>query len=174
MLKISSLFFSVLVAVFAVTTAHAAASQASMNKMLNRIENLCDYKVRIACKAPLGARNYKGGKLQEMQDFKKFQDQANEYAQVWADTILEGPYISIGETELINVAEIYDDAHLVAYRITFQEPGIDTDSCQGPNKNPEKDPTCTHGFIMESVVFSPDMSVSGNLKRDEVNFYPTE
>lgn len=157
------------------STAIAITPQATINKTLNKIENACEYKIRVACKAPLGARNFKEGKLLEHPEYKKFKKQAVELAQVWADTILEGPYISISDTELIGLSEIYENGRLIAYRITFKEDAIDTDSCQGgENVNPEKDPTCERGYIAESVVFNPDLSTSGNLNRDEANFYTVE
>lgn len=83
---------------------------------------------------------------------------AEEQAQVWADTILEGDYTANGQTELGMVQAIYQNGQLRAYHLFFFEKAWYTGDCNYDYENPKSLQSCQRGQINEAAF------VSANLK----------
>lgn len=83
---------------------------------------------------------------------------AEEQAQVWADTILEGDYAANGNTELGMVHAIYQQGELRAYHIFFFEKAWFTGDCNYDGENPNSLQSCQRGTINEAAF------VDANLK----------
>lgn len=83
---------------------------------------------------------------------------AEEQAQVWADTILEGDYQANGNTELGMVQAIYQNGQLRAYHIFFFERAWFTGNCNFDYENQKSLQSCERGEIREAAF------VSSNLK----------
>ena len=98
----------------------------------------------------------------------KLQHVANEQAQIWGDTILEGDYQADGQTLLDHVEELKIDGDLVAFKITYSERSWDTSICTYPgNRDGSALDQCQEGRIVESSFISPDLS---NWTRDPKSF----
>ncbi|KYG66953.1 hypothetical protein AZI86_07980 [Bdellovibrio bacteriovorus] len=87
---------------------------------------------------------------------KALMEVAEDQVRVWGDTILEGGYITRGETELNEVVAIYKNKKLIAYRIIYSQAAINTDSCDYDYENEETLEDCTEGRITETSIVSPD------------------
>ncbi|RYZ82346.1 MAG: hypothetical protein EOP06_21855 [Proteobacteria bacterium] len=92
---------------------------------------------------------------------------SDEQVQVWGDTILEGDYISEGETHLDRVIAITENGALIGYRITYSAPAWYIGECSFSPRNPESLKACQDGRIEESSYVSPDMQ---SYFRDESDF----
>ncbi len=89
---------------------------------------------------------------------------AKTQSRVWADTILEGDYVTEGETTLGLVTSISKDGKLIAYRISYLETAWDTGACDYDYENKASLENCTQGQIHESSFVSPDLKT---FTRDE-------
>ena len=87
---------------------------------------------------------------------KELMEVAEDQVRVWGDTILEGGYITLGETELNEVIAIYKNKKLIAYRIIYSQAAVHTDSCDYDYENEETLEDCTQGRITETSIVSPD------------------
>ncbi len=81
---------------------------------------------------------------------------AEDQVRVWGDTILEGGYLTRGETSLNEVVAIYKNKQLIAYRIIYSQEAFYTDSCEYDYENDETLEDCTQGRITETSIVSPD------------------
>lgn len=81
---------------------------------------------------------------------------AEDQIRVWGDTILEGGYITRGETSLNEVVAIYKNKQLIAYRIIYSQEAFYTESCDYDYENEETLEECTQGRITETSIVSPD------------------
>lgn len=89
----------------------------------------------------------------------------------WADTILEGDYISDGNTTLEKVIGIYKYQRLVAYKISYTEVGWDVSNCDYDFKNSESLKNCPVGVIRESSFVSLDLENFVRNHDDIADFY---
>lgn len=81
---------------------------------------------------------------------------AEDQVRVWGDTILEGGYITRGDTDLNEVVAIYKNKQLIAYRIIYSQEAFYTDSCDYDYENDATLEDCTPGRITETSIVSPD------------------
>lgn len=94
---------------------------------------------------------------------------ANEEADVWGDTILEGDYVLAenSQVELYTVEKVVSKTELVAYRIVFGQAAFDISNCEEEvdwdlmSENPEAfdkfaKEKCTAGTISAGAYVSPD------------------
>ena len=96
---------------------------------------------------------------------------ATEQAYNWADTILEGDYVSDGNTVLEKVIGIYKYQRLVAYKISYTEVGWDVSTCDYDFKNSESLKSCPVGVIRESSFVSLDLENFVRNHDDIADFY---
>jgi hypothetical protein len=148
-----------------------AITRVQFDAHLKQIQSLCKFNVRIACHNPLTGKNLRSEKASLHVQFEKLNGIAYEQAQLWGDTIYEGNYASIGDFEVLQIAEIYKEGELIAYRVTYQEPAVDTDTCESSG-NYEKDKSCERGFVYESATVSTDFRFVEVLEGDEAKFAP--
>lgn len=92
---------------------------------------------------------------------KRFQEIAEDQANVWHDTILEGDYQlkPDAKLELVEIEEYLDmNATPVAYRITYSHAAWATGSCDVDYDSDEPSyEDCTEGAISESTFVSWDL-----------------
>jgi hypothetical protein len=96
---------------------------------------------------------------------------AKEQAKIWADTILEGDYVSDGNTVLEKVVGIYRNNTLVAYKISYAERGWDISSCGYEQKNPGTRENCPEGIIRETSFVSTNFENYVRNHDDIADFY---
>ena len=77
-------------------------------------------------------------------------------AQIWADTILEGDYVSAGDVRLDEVTAFYRGAELLGYNISYSETAWNISDCAYDGA-PESLKSCTSGRIFETSYVSNDM-----------------
>lgn len=78
---------------------------------------------------------------------------AQDQAQIWADTILEGDYIAENDVAVEAVETVQMNAVFLGYRITYSSLAVDTSNCDA-----DKDLTaCVHGRIVESTFVAPSL-----------------
>lgn len=78
---------------------------------------------------------------------------AEDQAQIWADTILEGDYIAQEEVALDSVETVSANSIFLGYRITYSSLAAETSDC-----NPEANITaCVQGKIVESTFVAPTL-----------------
>lgn len=88
---------------------------------------------------------------------------AEDQAQIWGDTILEGDYIADGEVEVEAIESMHIDSDFVGYRVTYSSVAYDTSAC-----DPSADKSaCSLGRIVESSFVSPELD---SWVRDEEGF----
>lgn len=88
-------------------------------------------------------------------------------AQIWGDTILEGDYVSAGETQLDRVLVLYKNDEVIGYKITYSEQAWFTGECEYDANDESTLNKCTPGRIRESSFVSPDFRT---YFRDEDHF----
>lgn len=82
---------------------------------------------------------------------------AQNQANVWGDTIYEGPYMASDEVELTSIEGIYYRGQLVMYRITYAQSAWATETCDVDWD--EEEPSfedCEEGVIRETSLVSMD------------------
>lgn len=82
---------------------------------------------------------------------------ADDQAQIWGDTILEGDFYAEDEVRLDSVDAILVDAALVGYRITYSSVAFDTSSCEVSMQQSPVASGCLQGRIFESSYVSPQL-----------------
>lgn len=80
---------------------------------------------------------------------------ANDQAEAWGDTILEGDYYSSGRTRLDSVSAYYKGKTLVGYKITYSEKAWFVGDCKYDGSR-ESLKGCKEGRIVEVSYVSPD------------------
>lgn len=101
---------------------------------------------------------------------KALHNVAKQQAYIWMDTILEGDYITQGETELDEVTAVYHDQDLIAYIIRYSEKAYYTGSCDYDGENEQTLEDCTAGSISETSVVSPDFQYVEVFQDNYANF----
>lgn len=82
---------------------------------------------------------------------------ADDQAQIWGDTILEGDYYAEEEVSLDKVEAILLDSVLIAYRITYSSVAFETSACEiSVNRDPATC-GCLPGRISESTFVAPNL-----------------
>ena len=99
-------------------------------------------------------------------DLAAFNEIANDQAQIWGDTILEGDYQADGNTELDSVEKLELKGQFVGYRVFYSERAWETSSCDY-NGEPESLEGCTEGRIQEASFVSKELN---NWTRDPSNY----
>ncbi|MGE3759301.1 MAG: hypothetical protein AB7H97_16165, partial [Pseudobdellovibrionaceae bacterium] len=139
----------------------AETSKKELREEVKTIEALCDFsKARVYCKkSPEALKAYSWGatRVNDHKQFEVFSEIAFELAQLWADTILEGPYQAEGDTELLRIVEIQKEGKTVIYRITYTESAYNAESCadsQAPSKM-----SCVSGKIIETSYLDKTLRV---------------
>lgn len=77
-------------------------------------------------------------------------------ADIWADTILEGDYVADGRTRLDKVTLLYQEDHIIGYKITYSEQAWYTGECDFAYNIKESLKDCPEGRIVESSFVSLD------------------
>lgn len=85
---------------------------------------------------------------------ERLQEIAEDQANIWADTILEGDYFADGETRLDEVVAFLRGGEVVAYRVTYSERAWDTSECAFDGGDLETLFGCKQGRITESSFVS--------------------
>ena len=77
-------------------------------------------------------------------------------AQIWGDTILEGDYVSEGQTRLDRALALYKNKDLIGYKVQYSEKGWYTGNC---NYDGHEDSLvdCDAGRIIEVSYVSADL-----------------
>ena len=88
----------------------------------------------------------------------KLEAVARDQANIWADTILEGPYEADGATRIDRVEVLSLDQKPIAYRITYSERGWFVGDCEYDYSNRDLLKKCQTGRVVESSFVSPDFS----------------
>ncbi len=99
---------------------------------------------------------YSQGQKLEADMWSIFKRIAKEQAQVWGDTILEGDYVSSGETRIDRIFEIYKHNFLIGYIVTYSEKAWDVSDCRYDGVRPSTLTDCAAGRIEESSFVSLD------------------
>ncbi|MCX7978092.1 MAG: hypothetical protein N2578_03730 [Bdellovibrionaceae bacterium] len=125
--------------------------EAAVSEVMNLCEKSCSARVQSQ---PLFER----GKQNHLPDqvFAHLKERAYELAQVWGDTILEGDYVTDGNTELVRVERVYLDGRFVAWRITYAEQAWDISTCRFDRNKPPRLQNCKSGSILEAAYVSED------------------
>jgi hypothetical protein len=89
---------------------------------------------------------------------------ADSQSEIWADTILEGEYESLGATRLDGVEGVYRKDQLVGYRITYSAQAWSTADCSYDSRDKATLVSCTPGRIVESAFVALDFKT---WQRDE-------
>jgi hypothetical protein len=79
-------------------------------------------------------------------------------AQIWGDTILEGDYYSMGQTQLDEVLALFRNETLIGYKISYSERAWYTGDCDFDNSDEATLKNCSEGRIHESAFVSPDFN----------------
>lgn len=82
---------------------------------------------------------------------------ADDQAQIWGDTILEGDYYAEEEVSLDKVEAVLLDSVLVAYRITYSSIAFETSACEIEMNRDPVTCGCLPGRISESTFVAPDL-----------------
>lgn len=80
---------------------------------------------------------------------------AKSQAEIWSDTILEGPYEADGQTEVDRVEALKLDGKVIALRVLYSERGWDISTCSF-NSASSLD-QCEEGRIQEASLLSIDL-----------------
>lgn len=80
---------------------------------------------------------------------------AQDQAQIWGDTILEGDYYAAGRTRLDEVLAFYQGTHLIGYKIKYSEKAWYLGDCEFNGKR-ESLKGCKEGRIIEGSYVSAD------------------
>jgi hypothetical protein len=96
--------------------------------------------------------------------FGAFEKIANEQAQIWGDTILEGEFEADGATRIDRIEAIQMGAQILAYRVTYSEGAWSLSGCQYDFKNKALLKACKAGRITEASYVSAGL---GSWSRDE-------
>lgn len=151
------LFFnllSVLVFSFVQGQTSGESARKALKEEVRKIEAQCDFsKVRVYCKN--GDENYQASswganRVVRHELFDKLNVWASDLAQSWADTILEGPYKSSGDTELSRIVEIRKNGKTALFRITYFEEAYHAESCSDVPSTFSEKGNCETGVIVES------------------------
>lgn len=86
-----------------------------------------------------------------------FQRLAFDQAQIWGDTILEGDYVSSGDTSLESIFAIRNQSSIVAYYITYSEKAWFVGDCEYDEDHLDTLNECTMGVISEGAYVSADL-----------------
>lgn len=81
-------------------------------------------------------------------------DIADEQAQVWADTILEGDYVAENDVNVETVETVQMNTIFLGYRITYSSAAFDTSNCDAAKDISQ----CEHGRIVESSFVAPSLN----------------
>lgn len=95
---------------------------------------------------------------------------ADEQAQSWGDTILEGDYYADGNVRLDSVVAIYRDNQVMAYRISYSERAWNTADCSFDGSEVSLN-ECHEGRISEGSYVSPSGIVFVNDENRYAEFF---
>jgi disulfide oxidoreductase YuzD len=124
----------------------------------SEMKNLTVYCTSKTCQSPYEMRTIDLSDAAPSVIQKDLKNAAIEQAQIWADTILEGDYVSDGRTRLDQAFAIYRNAQLVSYFITYSEGAWDVSLCHYDGQSNDTLNDCKRGRIVESVYLSPDLN----------------
>lgn len=86
-------------------------------------------------------------------DRQRLAEIADEQAQAWADTILEGDYLAETKLEVERIEAAVSGTEFVGYRVTYSSQAYETSDCDA-----QKDiSSCTPGKIVESTLVAPEL-----------------
>lgn len=95
------------------------------------------------------------------------QSQAEDRAQIWGDTILEGDYAADGNTRLDQVFVVEKGNDVIAYRIVYSEKAWSTEHCNYDPEDRDSLEGCIPGRISEASFIAPALNDNA---ADEANY----
>ncbi len=95
---------------------------------------------------------------------------AEEQAQIWADTILEGDYIAENDVNVDAIATVQMNAVFLGYRITYSSLAVETSNCDADADLA----ACVHGRIVESTFVAPSLDSWVRDAQHLAEFVPNE
>lgn len=170
-MKAISTIFAFFFPIFLAGTAHADAKGPGGDNFYDLIltyRQSCNHDCRAPFKgvAVFDSENTEYSPLPvEVQN--RLKKVAFDQAQIWGDTILEGDYVSAGETRLDRVIVLYKDDQVIGYKITYSGQAWYTGECDYDSSDESSLKNCTAGRIRESSFVSPDFRT---YFRDEDHF----
>ncbi|WII72097.1 hypothetical protein QJS83_16670 [Bdellovibrio sp. 22V] len=142
------------------------------------MEMMDNYKANCAdeCSKPFReAVLFTDGKKQHLllsqRDLKILQKIAVEQASIWVDTILEGDYISDGNTELTEVIGIFYSNDLIGYKIHYTEKAWYIGECDFDGESDASLSGCAEGVIQETSFVSADFKTYIRNDDEIADFY---
>lgn len=98
--------------------------------------------------------------------------QADERAQIWGDTILEGDYVAAGNTRLDQIFVVQKGRDVIAYRIVYSERAWDTSNCSYDPGDRGSLENCTPGRISEASFIAPSLDDNAADEENYATFTP--
>lgn len=93
----------------------------------------------------------------DQQTVAAFSEIANDQAQIWGDTILEGDYEADGNTQLDSIEALIVNGQFVGYRVFYSERAWNTATCNYRGGGEGLD-QCQEGRIQEASFVSPELN----------------
>lgn len=135
--------------------AQAALNRGPETAFKEEVMNLKTSCSRVGCKGP-----YQREALKEASEelAQAIQAKANDLAQIWGDTILEGDYVADGKTQVDEVYVLVKNGEVFGYRITYSENAWYTANCDFDGDMQHLD-GCEQGRISEASYVNADFTL---------------
>lgn len=150
----------------------AKSPRQELREIAHRVEQNCDFsKSRVYCQGNFSARSWGLSRIEKQERYSSLLTKSQELAEVWGDTILEGPYELIGDVKLSRIVEIRENEKIILYRVSYFAAALDLESCLNVKDTTEKLLTCQRGKIVETSYLNFELSVSA-ITNDHARFIP--
>jgi len=169
-MKTNSIFTILFFLLFGFVNAAHAVEQSDVNRLRREVEALNRACARQPCQAPYQRREFSDISDRQKQTLTEL---ANDLAQVWGDTILEGDYYADGHTVLDRVEVLYKNGETFAYKIRYYENAYYTGECDFDGRRRQTLQGCEPGRIVESSYLSSDLKLYFRDPSQWVEFEPS-